>query len=37
MTLFQSIDEAKKSIKIWEEEIRKAKDFNEIIENNMAS
>lgn len=35
MTLFQSIDEAKKSIKIWEEEIRKAKYFNEIIENDI--
>lgn len=33
--LFQAIYEAKRNVEIWEEEIKKAKNFNETIENNI--
>lgn len=35
MDLFQAIDEAKRNVKIWEEEIQKVKNFNESIEDNI--
>lgn len=35
MDLFQAIDEAKRNVKILEEEIQKAKNFNESIEDNI--
>lgn len=35
MDLFQAIDEGKRNVKIWEEELKKAKKFNELIEDNI--